>query len=53
MNNLIFSYIGPDTILPLASALAACGGAIMIFWRYIVRFCKNVWRLTVRRGEDV
>jgi hypothetical protein len=28
-------YVGPDQILPFTSALAAVGGAIMIFWRQL------------------
>jgi hypothetical protein len=28
-------YVGPDQIVPFTSALAAVGGAIMIFWRQV------------------
>lgn len=34
---LLFAYIGPETILPLASAAAAVGGVFMLFWNSITR----------------
>ncbi|MEQ8846229.1 hypothetical protein [Botrimarina sp.] len=32
MSSLLIAYIGPETILPLTSVLAAIGGAAMMFW---------------------
>jgi len=29
-------YIGPETIMPIASALAAIGGILLMFWRRVV-----------------
>ena len=29
-------YIGPDTVVPFASALAAIAGFVLIFWRRLV-----------------
>lgn len=29
-------YIGPETLMPLASALAAIAGVLMLFWRKTV-----------------
>ncbi len=29
---LIVAYVGPETILPLMSALAAVAGVFMMFW---------------------
>jgi hypothetical protein len=37
-------YLGPDTLLPLASVLAAIAGFFLIFWRLIVRFFKTIYR---------
>ena len=31
----LFAYIGPETILPLASILGAIGGVLMMFWNKI------------------
>ena len=33
-------YIGPETIMPLASALAAIGGVLLMFWKRIVGFTR-------------
>jgi hypothetical protein len=35
-------YVGPDQLMPLTSALAAIGGAIMIFWRQVVGLARKV-----------
>ena len=35
-------YLGPESIMPLASILAAVVGFILIFWRYIVKFFKKI-----------
>jgi len=29
-------YIGPDTLMPLASVFAAVAGFVMMFWRRLV-----------------
>lgn len=29
-------YIGPDALMPLASALAAVAGFVLMFWRRLV-----------------
>lgn len=33
----LIAYIGPETILPLASVLGAIGGVLMMFWNSIRR----------------
>ena len=42
-------YIGPETMLPLASALAAIGGVLLIFWQRFVALLRKLWRLVVRK----
>lgn len=37
-------YFGPETMMPLASAAAAVGGMLLIFWRRLVGWA----RMTVR-----
>jgi len=37
-------YLGPDTLLPIASLLAAIAGFFLIFWRLIVRLVKTAYR---------
>ena len=42
----LLAYLGPETIMPLASAFAAIAGVVMIGWRYIwgtvTRVCAMV-----------
>lgn len=34
-------YLGPETMLPLASSIAAITGAVLLFWRRIVKFVRS------------
>ena len=47
----VFLYLGPETILPLASAVAAVVGVVLIFWRYMVSSAKKVVRKI--RGQPI
>jgi len=40
----VMPYLGPETIMPLASILAAIAGFFLIFWRYIARIAKTIYR---------
>ncbi len=42
-------YIGPDALMPLASALAAALGIALMFWRRFVGFVKVAFRAVGRR----
>jgi hypothetical protein len=33
-------YIGPETMMPLASALAAISGVVLLFWRRVKGFFR-------------
>ena len=33
-------YIGPDTLMPVASALAAIAGILLMFWRRTVMMVR-------------
>jgi len=46
-------YLGPDTLLPIASLLAAIAGFFLIFWRLIVKFFKTVYRRVRGLPEEV
>jgi len=37
-------YLGPETLMPLASILAAIAGFFLMFWRVIVKFIKATYR---------
>jgi hypothetical protein len=45
LSNLL-GYIGPETILPLTSALAAIGGGVMLFWNTLRRWTTRLFRRT-------
>ena len=39
----IYLYLGPETILPLGSVLAALIGVILIGWRWIFAFFRKLY----------
>ena len=39
-------YLGPDVVMPLASALAAVAGVLMMFWRRVLGGVKAVFEAT-------
>ncbi|RPJ87510.1 MAG: hypothetical protein EHM18_00780 [Acidobacteria bacterium] len=41
---LVFLYMGPETMMPLASALAAIIGTLLIFWHRFVGFVRRAYR---------
>lgn len=42
-------YLGPESIMPLASAIAAIIGIILIFWRAIFSRAKKIVRLGIAK----
>jgi hypothetical protein len=46
---IILLYIGPETMLPLASALAAIAGVLLMFWHRFVALIRKVWRIMIRK----
>lgn len=44
-------YIGPDVLMPVASAIAAITGFVLMFWRRIVgTFRLMIQKVTGRSG---
>ena len=41
---MLFAYIGPETMMPVASVIAAVAGVMMMFGRNVVGFGRNVFR---------
>jgi len=37
-------YLGPETVMPLASVLAAIAGFFLVFWRLIAKYAKKIVR---------
>ena len=43
-------YIGPDALMPLASAFAAIAGFVLMFWRRIVGAVKFLFNRGAGKG---
>lgn len=41
---LILAYVGPETILPLASILGAIVGVLLMIWHRVIVFAKSIRR---------
>ncbi len=48
LTGLFFLYIGPETILPLTSFIAAIVGFFLMFWRWVVGSCKRCMKFCSR-----
>ncbi len=47
---MLLAYVGPETIVPLGSLLAAIGGVALMFWNHVR--AAAAWCLgRLRRGE--
>ena len=44
-------YLGPETIMPLASIVAAIVGFFLIFWRLLLRPIKKIYRLISGKND--
>jgi hypothetical protein len=51
--NMLFAYFTPDVALPLASAVAAVVGSIMLVGRAPIRFAMKVFRYVGRGVRHV
>jgi hypothetical protein len=41
-------YLGPETLMPVASALAAVAGVVLMFWRRTVAFVSGLFQRVAR-----
>jgi len=46
-------YVGPETLMPLASILAAVTGVVMLFWRRTVEVVRMAGGLLTRMCSDL
>jgi hypothetical protein len=50
--SVVLLYLGPETIMPVGSFLAAALGILLIFWRQTVALARNsLRRVFVRKSE--
>jgi hypothetical protein len=41
---MLFAYLGPETMMPLASIVGVIFGAILMFWRKLFLFGRDTFR---------
>ncbi len=46
------AYLGPNTVLPIASVLAAAIGVILMFWRYFMTMARKTIKTVLRREAE-
>ncbi|HZA24384.1 MAG TPA: hypothetical protein VFA32_17590 [Dehalococcoidia bacterium] len=44
LQSTVLLYLGPETIMPVGSFLAAALGVLLIFWRQTVAIARNSFR---------
>lgn len=49
LDGLLILYMGPETTLPLASAIAAIVGFLLIVWHRAVALVRKVWQFFTKR----
>ena len=49
---MLFAYIGPDTMLPLASVFAGVVGVVLMFGRQLKLGVRNLVRRITGRTEE-
>lgn len=52
MNIWLMAYIGPETVLPVTSALAAIGGAFLMCGGYLRRKVAGALNVCFRRTHE-
>ena len=49
LDGILVLYMGPETALPLLSALAAIVGFLLMVWHRAVALARKVWQFFVKR----
>src|SRR5215471_4519691 len=52
LSSVVVSYVGPDQLLPLASALGASVGVLLLVWHHVVAWGHRAWRLCTKKKGD-
>ena len=48
---IVVLYIGPETILPLTSALAAIVGVLLLVWHRVVELVRKTWWFCTNKAQ--
>jgi hypothetical protein len=49
---VILAYIGPETVLPLASVIGAIVGVLLMIWQRILFFVRGVYAWMARKSAS-
>jgi hypothetical protein len=49
INTPVLLYLGPETIMPITSVLAAVVGVVLIFWRHLTITVRSSFRRLFNR----
>jgi hypothetical protein len=49
LSNIPLLYLGPETIMPLGSFLAAAVGILLVFWRQATLFLRSAFHRVLGR----
>jgi hypothetical protein len=52
IHSLVLLYLGPETIMPIGSFLAAAVGIVLIFWRQAMAMVRNSFRRVLGRKSQ-
>jgi hypothetical protein len=52
LSSVVVLYVGPDQILPLASALGAAVGVLLMVWAPRGGLGTSMWQLYVKKKAD-
>jgi hypothetical protein len=50
---LFVLYIGPETILPLTSALAAIIGILLMVWHRVLKLVRTTWQFCSKKVSQL
>lgn len=48
--SFLIAYVGPDTMLPIASVAAALIGGLLFAWRWVAGLFRSLWHACTGRG---
>ena len=51
LNIPLLAYVGPETMLPLASVLAAVLGGLLLCWKWVVSSVRSFFGFLFRGGR--
>jgi len=49
---IVVLYVGPETILPLTSALAAIVGVLLLVWHRVVELVRKTWWFCTGKAQS-